>query len=334
MDEELTTNNNTTETREENNDESQSQLDNMEEDLSNKSRLQLLNNKENGNESIRFKSDFPQFIEKQKTNDNETEFVKKKISRKETEYKVEIQTDGEQSKENKIQVVQTKSDKIKPKIVRNEMVNIPFQDLIKIKMTASETKKKVPENFQSDNEVPALQTDGDISTLKNTIKKLKSENAQLEKRKKELKLELEEKVKEIKRLMDLNENLQNHLIEKCEEQKDEIRKLANGKESTNDGYDSNFPSFLRTRTTDNIRRVHIGNDEWIPEIAYNRINTKSATARQLAGNILIAVFDEEILLTSTITGNESNKKGKGNRNSVKKLDEKKSTHVKSYMNIY
>lgn len=74
---------------------------------------------------------------------------------------------------------------------------------------------------------------------------------------------------------------------------------------------------------ENCLQVHIGNDEWIPEIAFNRINTKSATARQLAGNILIAVFDEDILLTSTITGNESNKKGKDNKKSVKKLDEKK-----------
>lgn len=104
MDKELTTNNNTTETRDENNYKSQSQLDNMEADLSNKSWLQLLNNKENGNESIGFKSDFTQFIEKQKTNDIETEFVKNNISRKETEYKLEIQTDDKQRKKNKIQV--------------------------------------------------------------------------------------------------------------------------------------------------------------------------------------------------------------------------------------
>lgn len=104
-------------------------------------------------------------------------------------------------------------------IVKNEPVRMALKDLQNNKIAASTADKRVPANLQSDNTVPALQTDDDISTLKNKIKKLKNENVKLEKRKKELKLELEEKVKEIKRLMDLNENLQNHLIEKCEEQK-------------------------------------------------------------------------------------------------------------------
>lgn len=60
--------------------------------------------------------------------------------------------------------------------------------------------------------------------------------------------------------------------------------------------------------------------------SHNKIKNKSTTPRQLAGNIILAV-DEEELLTNTITGFESNKKGES-RKTVKKLDEKNLVHVK------
>ncbi|XP_011866755.1 PREDICTED: uncharacterized protein LOC105561408 [Vollenhovia emeryi] len=64
---------------------------------------------------------------------------------------------------------------------------------------------------------------------------------------------------------------------------------------------------------------YIGRDQWIDDKSYNSILKNCSTPRQCASNILTAVFLEEILLVSTRTGFESNKKG--GKKPCPKLDE-------------
>lgn len=68
-------------------------------------------------------------------------------------------------------------------------------------------------------------------------------------------------------------------------------------------------------------QVHIGRNEWISEIHYNRVCNSSKTPRQFASNIIFPVFDDELLMTSTIIGYTSTRHGEKRR--CNKLDEKK-----------
>lgn len=68
--------------------------------------------------------------------------------------------------------------------------------------------------------------------------------------------------------------------------------------------------------------MHIGRDIWISEKEYNSVINGSKNPRQLAANILLPVFEERELLTSTITGVSSGRSG-NKKQKVPKLDEKR-----------
>lgn len=48
-------------------------------------------------------------------------------------------------------------------------------------------------------------------------------------------------------------------------------------------------------------QIHIGR-KWINEMHYNKVCNSSKTPRQFISNIIFPVFDDELLMTSTITG--------------------------------
>ncbi|XP_039302946.1 uncharacterized protein LOC120356818 [Solenopsis invicta] len=66
-------------------------------------------------------------------------------------------------------------------------------------------------------------------------------------------------------------------------------------------------------------QIHIGRNEWMSEIHYNRVLNSSKTPRQFASNIILANFDDELLLTSTVTATAR----RGKKKKCNKLDEKK-----------
>lgn len=68
-------------------------------------------------------------------------------------------------------------------------------------------------------------------------------------------------------------------------------------------------------------QIHIGRNEWISEIHYNRVCNSSETPRQFASNIIFPVFDDELLMTSTVTGYTSARHGE--KRPCNKLDKKK-----------
>jgi hypothetical protein len=68
-------------------------------------------------------------------------------------------------------------------------------------------------------------------------------------------------------------------------------------------------------------QIHIGRNDWITEIHYNRVLNSSKTPRQFASNIILTIFDDELLMISTVTGYTTTRRGK--KRKCNKLDEKK-----------
>ncbi|XP_071573441.1 uncharacterized protein [Temnothorax nylanderi] len=152
--------------------------------------------------------------------------------------------------------------------------------------------------------------------IKEKIKELKKENEKIRHNRSDMRKKLEEQTCELRKLRELNENLQVTIIEKFQERDAMVEKLY-ARESIL--YEDNYPPIGTLRTSDNCRRIHIGRDQWIHEAGYSTLLNTAKSPRQCASSILTLVFDLEILLTSTISGFESNKKQLGKK-ACPKLD--------------
>lgn len=91
--------------------------------------------------------------------------------------------------------------------IKNNAAKVDNVSKLQIINTKLETKKQT------------LKNDDDIKKLKDKLKELKEENNKLKKRKNNVKIQVEEKDKEIKKINKLNENLQTILIKRYQEQK-------------------------------------------------------------------------------------------------------------------
>ncbi|XP_016843980.2 uncharacterized protein LOC107981809 isoform X1 [Nasonia vitripennis] len=132
------------------------------------------------------------------------------------------------------------------------------------------------------------------------------------------------------------------MIEKMKERDEMFQKLVEKQKTIPLGCD--FPSIGKShpysafRTTDNIRRYHIGRDIWVSENEYTGMLNDAKSPSQLAGHIVTLVFTMQELLTSTKTGYKSRKNGPG-KIECGKLDEVKLNACEEYykywlQNIY
>ncbi|XP_025267231.1 putative uncharacterized protein DDB_G0274435 isoform X3 [Camponotus floridanus] len=158
------------------------------------------------------------------------------------------------------------------------------------------------------------------SKLQSRIEELQERNDKLRNERKEIKQKLEEAMSELKNVRKLNEQLQMALIDKTDECEATLKTILTA--NINMQYENNFPPIL-TRQSNGM--IHIGRNEWISEIHYNRVCNSSKTPRQFASNIIFPVFDDELLMTSTITGYTSARHGE--KRPCNKLDEKNITFI-------
>ncbi|XP_039313244.1 uncharacterized protein LOC113005939 [Solenopsis invicta] len=155
------------------------------------------------------------------------------------------------------------------------------------------------------------------SKLQSRIKELHEYNNNLEGERKEMKKKLEKVTSELTNVRKLNERLQTALIDKTNECETTLKTVLTS--NINMQYENNFPPIGTRQSTSGM--IHIGRNEWMSEIHYNRVLNSSKTPRQFASNIILANFDDELLMTSTVTGYTTAQRGK--KKKCNKLDEKK-----------